>query len=196
MDQKKIGEFLRELRKEKGLTQEQLAEQFNVSGRTVSRWETGSNMPDISIIPEMADFYGVDIREIIEGERRPAEAAEASPEDDVTKVIEYAGEESSHLARKVMWASVVGMICLMCYVLLSRGLLPQSILRSLIEAILLFFVYGSIGYSISFTSGRLEKKLEKRKGLSPKRIILFVLMGLGAFVIFVCVAAALLVAPM
>lgn len=48
MDAKKIGTFLRELRKEKGLTQEQLAEVLHVSGRTVSRWETGTNMPDLS----------------------------------------------------------------------------------------------------------------------------------------------------
>lgn len=44
MNQIKIGGFLKELRKEKGLTQEQLAEQFNVSRRSVSRWETGSNL--------------------------------------------------------------------------------------------------------------------------------------------------------
>ena len=44
MNQVKTGEFLRELRKGKGLTQEQLAEQFNISRRSVSRWETGSNM--------------------------------------------------------------------------------------------------------------------------------------------------------
>ena len=43
MDQKKTGEFLKQLRKEKSLTQEQLAEQFFVSGRTVSRWETGGS---------------------------------------------------------------------------------------------------------------------------------------------------------
>ena len=48
MDQMKIGVFLKELRKEKNLTQEQLAERLHVSGRTVSRWETGKNMPDIS----------------------------------------------------------------------------------------------------------------------------------------------------
>ena len=47
MDQIKIGKFLAELRKEKGMTQEQLAEKFYVARRTVSRWETGSNMPDI-----------------------------------------------------------------------------------------------------------------------------------------------------
>ena len=57
MDQKKIGLFLKELRKEKTLTQSQLAEQLNVSDRTVSRWETGTNLPDLSILVELADFY-------------------------------------------------------------------------------------------------------------------------------------------
>ena len=50
MDQKKIGSFLKELRKEKKITQEAFAEILQVSGRTVSRWETGSNMPDISLL--------------------------------------------------------------------------------------------------------------------------------------------------
>lgn len=44
MEQQKIGSFLRELRREKDLTQEQLADRLNVSGRTVSRWETGCNL--------------------------------------------------------------------------------------------------------------------------------------------------------
>ena len=44
MDQSKVGRFIKELRKEKNLTQEQLAEQFNVSRRTVSRWETGGSL--------------------------------------------------------------------------------------------------------------------------------------------------------
>ena len=70
MDQKKTGSFLRELRKEKQLTQEQLAERFGVTNRSVSRWETGSNMPDLSILVELADFYDVDIRDIIDGERK------------------------------------------------------------------------------------------------------------------------------
>ena len=70
MDQQKTGRFLKELRKEKGLTQEQVAEHFNVAGRTVSRWETGSNMPDLSMLVEISSFYEVDIREIIDGERK------------------------------------------------------------------------------------------------------------------------------
>lgn len=65
----KIGEFLKQLRKEKGLTQEQPAERFCVSRRSVSRWETGSNLPDVDILIEMADYYEVDLREIMDGER-------------------------------------------------------------------------------------------------------------------------------
>ena len=61
MDQIRIGRFLKELRKEKGLTQEQTAEILNVSGRTVSRWETGNNMPDISVMIEIAELYDVSI---------------------------------------------------------------------------------------------------------------------------------------
>lgn len=64
MNQRKIGEFLKQLRKEKGLTQEQLAEHFYVSSRSVSRWETGSNMPDVDMLIELADFYNVDSKPI------------------------------------------------------------------------------------------------------------------------------------
>ncbi len=70
MDMKKIGAFLKSLRKEKGLTQEQFAEVLGVSGRTVSRWETASNMPDLSILIQIAEFYNVEVKEILDGERQ------------------------------------------------------------------------------------------------------------------------------
>ncbi len=56
MDQQKAGRFLKELRHEKEMTQEQLAQVFNVSSRTISRWENGTNLPDISLLVEIADF--------------------------------------------------------------------------------------------------------------------------------------------
>lgn len=62
MNQRKIGSFIKELRKEKGLTQEQLAEQFGVSRRSVSRWETGNNLPDLDILVEMSDYFKVNLR--------------------------------------------------------------------------------------------------------------------------------------
>ena len=70
MDQQKVGNFLKELRKEQNITQEQFAEKMNVSRRTVSRWETGSNMPDLDVIIEIADYYDVDLRDLLDGERK------------------------------------------------------------------------------------------------------------------------------
>ena len=88
MNQIKIGEFLKELRKEKGLTQEQLAEQFNVSRRSVSRWETGSNMPDLSMLIILAEYYEVDVKEIIDGKRKNQNMNEEM-KDTLEKVASY-----------------------------------------------------------------------------------------------------------
>lgn len=92
MNQQKTGEFLKGLRKQKGLTQEQLAERFYVTSRTVSRWETGSNLPDIATLIELADFYEVDIREIIDGERK-GENMDIETKKTLMKVAEYATEK-------------------------------------------------------------------------------------------------------
>ena len=100
MNQQKMGEFLKHLRKDKGLTQEQLAEHFYVSSRTVSRWETGSNMPDVEMLIELADFYDVDIREIIDGERK-SENMDNETKDTLIKVAEYATEESNKRKREI-----------------------------------------------------------------------------------------------
>lgn len=67
MNQVKIGQTLKDLRKQNNLTQEALANKFNVSNRSVSRWETGNNLPDISLLIELADFYNVDIRNLLDG---------------------------------------------------------------------------------------------------------------------------------
>ena len=88
MNQIKIGEFLKELRKEKGLTQEQLAEQFNVSRRSVSRWETGNNMPDLSMLITLAEYYEVDVKEIIDGKRK-SENMNEEMKDTLEKVASY-----------------------------------------------------------------------------------------------------------
>ena len=107
MDQKKTGYFLKQLRNEKKLTQEQLAEKFQITSRTVSRWETGSNMPDISMLLELADFYEVDIREIIDGERKSEQMNEELKET-VIKVTDYTETNNARLLKRVriIWESV------------------------------------------------------------------------------------------
>lgn len=98
MNTKKIGEFLKVLRKEKGLTQEQLAEILGVSGRTVSRWETGMNMPDLSILIQIAEFYGVDIKEILDGERK-GENMDKELKETLFKVADYSKLEKQKAAK-------------------------------------------------------------------------------------------------
>ncbi len=110
MDQVKIGSFLRELRREKSMTQEQLAEKFNVASRTVSRWETGSNMPDLSILIELADFYDVDIREILEGERK-SEIMEKEEKETLLQVAEYAEKQKRQAILRAVILFSLEMIC-------------------------------------------------------------------------------------
>ena len=110
MDQIKIGEFLKTLRKEKALTQEQLAEQFHVSRRSVSRWETGSNMPDLSILVALAEFYEVDIKEIIDGTRKSELMNEEEAEEVAFKMADYALEQKSRLLIWVRRISLIGVV--------------------------------------------------------------------------------------
>ena len=106
MNQQKIGEFLKHLRKNKGLTQEQLAEEFGVSSRSVSRWENGNTMPDISIIIELADFYDVDIREIICGERK-SENMDKELKDTLVTVADYANNENGKIMQSAVNMTII-----------------------------------------------------------------------------------------
>lgn len=103
MDQKKVGLFLKTLRKEKNITQEVLAEALNVSSRTVSRWETGSNMPDISLLVELSEFYQVSIPEIIDGERK-SEKMNQETKNTAIKIAEYSKNELNTEKRKIISA--------------------------------------------------------------------------------------------
>ena len=69
MDMIRIGSFLAELRKEKGLTQEKLGEKLGVSNKTVSRWENGNYLPPVEMLQALSTYYGITINEILSGQR-------------------------------------------------------------------------------------------------------------------------------
>lgn len=69
LDQERTGRFMAELRKAKNMTQEQLAEKLGVSNRSISRWENGKTMPDLSLLPAVSEELGVSISELLEGRR-------------------------------------------------------------------------------------------------------------------------------
>ena len=111
MDQQKVGTFLKKLRNEKYLTQEQLAEKFNTTRRSVSRWETGSNLPDIDILIEMSDFYDVDLREILDGERKN-EQMDKEAKETAIKVAEYGNIQKEKMAKGTLAYFIMGIVAL------------------------------------------------------------------------------------
>ena len=118
MDQKQIGSFLKELRKEKNITQEQLAEQLNVSGRTVSRWETGNNMPDISLLVEISELYDVSISEIINGERK-SENMNEEVKEVAKSMSDYALAEKEGILKEIRNLSLIGLLALIVYYIID-----------------------------------------------------------------------------
>ena len=132
MNQQKMGEFLKNLRKEKGLTQEDLAEKFYTSSRTVSRWETGKTIPDLNTLIELADFYNVDIREIIDGEKK-SENMDKETKETLKKVAEYAEEENKRLNKRLGDMLIASGLLLTLSALLCTSGVREGLLRGVID---------------------------------------------------------------
>ena len=172
MDQVKIGEFLKNLRKEKGLTQEQLAEQFNVSRRSVSRWETGSNMPDLSVLVGLAEFYDVDIKEIIDGAKK-SDTMNEEVKEVAVKMADYAVEQKSKLLIWVRRISLVGVV-LMAIVL---GL--QSFEYEPGIGMFLCYVFSVLAFVVMvilslYTNGLLEEDVKRKKFVKGCKIFVLI----------------------
>ena len=118
MDQQKIGRFLKELRKEKGITQEQLAEQFSVSNRTISRWENGNNMPDLDILIEISDYYEVDLREILNGERK-SENMNKEMKETILQAVDYTNTEAEKYNKRVRLCNAIAMAFILLYIIIK-----------------------------------------------------------------------------
>ena len=98
MDMTKMGAFLQSLRKEKGLTQEQLGETLHISGKTISRWETGLYMPPVEMLLALSELYGVSMNELVAGERLTPEALPEKAEENLAAVMKES--ESFQLQEK------------------------------------------------------------------------------------------------
>lgn len=117
MDQQQIGKWISSLRKEKKLTQEQLAERLGVSNRSVSRWENGRCMPDFSLLWDISRELNVSVEELLNGKRREErESSELLERMDV--LLAWSGREKQNKAKRLSWYFGSGMACF----LLSFGL--------------------------------------------------------------------------
>ena len=156
MDLQKIGTFLKELRKEKELTQEQLAETLNVSRRTVSRWETGSNMPDLDLLVEMADLYQVDLRELLNGERKK-EPMDTELKETVLQVAEYSNAEKQRAARTVRVYFVLGIVSLTANAILNMTETEEAFWTGFLKGGTFALALIAMIFGILYTTGAMMK---------------------------------------
>ncbi|MBP5169456.1 MAG: helix-turn-helix transcriptional regulator [Oscillospiraceae bacterium] len=185
MDQIKIGAFLKTLRKEKNLTQEQAAERLCVSNRTVSRWETGTNMPDISLLWEIAELSGDSIPELIEGERKSEKKNEEAKEV-AARMSDYAETEKTTILKNITTESLLGVCALV--VLMVLELLGIRSFSQLTEVVFLYcqvFVYVSVVMVFLHASGLLYKfKRRDRESSLPKPFLFLIALAAAAAVAF------------
>ena len=188
MDQIKVGAFLKDLRKEKGITQEQLAEELGVSGRTISRWETGSNMPDISLLVEIAEFFDVSIPEIIKGERKSEDMKEEAKEVAET-MSDYAKAEKEQLVKSIRNMSIMGLAALIVYMVLNvTGFYDRNNLLRYVYGISEALIYVTVVMFPLYTTGLLSKlRIDRTKYKSNS--IPMPMMKVIAFIVAFAVAA-------
>lgn len=134
MDTVKIGRFLAELRHERNLTQEQLAEQLGTSNKTISRWENGNYMPPLEMLMELSEFYSVSINELLSGKRLDSNEIQSAAEENLKetlKVSAFTVEErkayfTQKWKREHSFELILGMIVLLSA--LAFGIIKEEIL--------------------------------------------------------------------
>ena len=182
MDQVKIGSLLKELRNEHNLSQEQLAEKFNVSSRSVSRWENGNTMPDISIMIELADFYDIDIRELLSGERK-SDKMDENLKETLVMVADYTEEEKAKILNKV-YICGQGVIITSAAALIVYFLSYMVKLDIVLTPFLLILASGILGINTALAGLQLKGKMSKERNKKLIRITV---------AIWVCIAVLLLI---
>ena len=113
MDQIKTGKFIAECRKQKNLTQMQLAEKIGITDKAVSKWERGIAMPDTSIMLELCDILGISVNELLSGEKINMENNEQKNEQlllEMAKELEKKSKTIWNAMWIIMTVSIIGLI--------------------------------------------------------------------------------------
>ena len=126
MDQWKTGRFIAECRKEKNLTQMQLAEKLGITDKAISKWERGMSMPDTSIMLELCDILGISVNELLSGEKISMENNDQKNEQLLLDMAKEAEQKN-----KIIWTSMwvimaVSMIALLAGIFIVAFWIPEG----------------------------------------------------------------------
>ena len=160
MNQTEIGKFIAKCRKEKKLTQAQLAEKLNITDRAVSKWETGKSMPDSSIMLELCEILGITVNELLSGEEIDMESYEKKSDENL---ISLKRKDENNMTRNVIISMLFSatlligiMVCLICNIAISGNLTWSLIpVSSIVFAWVISFpsiILGKRGIVVSLIS--------------------------------------------
>ena len=102
MDQVKIGQFIKTTRKEKGLTQREVAEILGISEKTVSKWETGNGLPEVSLMLPLCELLAISVNELLSGERLDEKLYFEKAEQNIMSLMEEKAQEKKKLVIAVV----------------------------------------------------------------------------------------------
>ena len=140
MDQIKIGKFIAACRKEQGMTQAALAEKLGISDRADSKWETGKSMPDSGIMLELCSFLGINVNELLSGEKIMTEVYDKRAEENLLEMRRQVEEKNRQLLR-TEYLIVIPVVAMGLVLILVAGLVEMS---SVWRGTLIFFAVAMI----------------------------------------------------
>ena len=148
MDLVKIGKFIAALRKERGLTQEQLGQALGVTNKTVSRWETGVYLPPGDILLMMSELFGVSVNELLTGRRLPDREYKKAAEENLARAIPKSGfslkEKIAFYKKRWLTAHIGAMVLVGIGIaaVFAAGLLIKNPLLVSITPLLIALAHG------------------------------------------------------
>ncbi len=155
MDQVKVGEFISRARKERGMTQKELAEQIGISDKTISRWETGNGLPDMAYLTPLCDFLEVSVNELLSGEKLPPNEYSMKAEENIIALLQE--NQNNKRSGRVQFA--IGIILLIVSVIILNMSMSgeRNVWINFIDfPSLIFLVISSL--ACVFISGKSGKK--------------------------------------
>ena len=118
MDQEKIGKFIFNLRKEKNMTQQELADKLNVTDRAVSHWENGRSLPDVSLFKELCEIFSISVNELISGERFSKDDLVIKSEENIINTIN-SNKLQKKKSKKIIGILIIIMLLLLTIILIN-----------------------------------------------------------------------------
>ena len=117
MDQEKIGKFILELRKDKKMTQQELADKIGVTDRAISKWENGRGMPDISLMKPLCEKLDITLNELISGEKIDKKEYQKKSDENIFKTIKYTNKKTNFFKKFLICLISVFLILILMFII-------------------------------------------------------------------------------